>query len=132
VRTVTDSWLAGRLAVLQSADAALVARGRYLNATMLLEVGDERCLVEVEHGRVSALRPGPLVMPSWTFAIRAHREDWEQFWSPVPPPGTHDLFAMLKRGRLTFEGNLAPLMANLLFVKELLAMPRTAPAGARA
>jgi hypothetical protein len=127
---MTDSWLATRMAVLLDADDSLAARGRYLTVTMMLEVGEERCLVDIEHGRVTAVRPGPFVMPSWTFAIRARREDWELFWSPVPPPGTHDLFAMLKRGRVVFEGNLAPLMANLLFVKELLARPRTSLAGA--
>jgi hypothetical protein len=128
---MTDSWLADRLAVLPAADPWLVARGRFLTTTFLLEVGAERCLVDIEHGRVVAVRSGPIVMPVWTFAIRAQREDWEQYWLPVPPPGTHDLFAMLKRKRLVVEGDLAPFMANLLYFKELLAMPRaTRDAGA--
>jgi hypothetical protein len=123
----TDSWLATRLESLSSADSWLVERGRYLTTTFLLEVGDERCVIDVEHGRVVAVRSGRLVMPSWNFAIRVERDAWEQFWSPKPPPGTHDLFAMLKRKKLAFEGDLAPLMANLLYFKELLAIPRSEP-----
>ena len=129
VNMTTDSWLATRLASLSSADPWLVERGRYLTTTFLLDVGGERCLVDIEHGRVVAVRSGRLVMPSWTFAIRAERDAWEQFWSPLPPPGTHDLFAMLKRKQLAFEGELAPLMANLLYFKELLAIPRTVQEG---
>lgn len=127
--TLTEPWLATRLAVLKDADPALISRGRFLTATVLLEVGAERCAIDIEDGRVVALRPDPLVMPSCTFGIRVEREDWEQFWTPLPPPGRHDLFALLKRKRLTFYGNLAPLMANLLYVKELLALPRASAAG---
>lgn len=122
--TTTGSWLAARLSPLLDADPALVGRGRYVTATVLLEIGADRCAIDIDHGRVVALRPDPLVMPSYTFGIRAERADWELFWTPVPPPGTHDLFALLKRRRLRFEGNLAPLMANLLYFKELLALPR--------
>jgi hypothetical protein len=42
----------------------------------------------------------------------------------VPAPGYHDIFAMTKGGRARVEGNLQPLMANLRFIKDLLAAPR--------
>lgn len=121
---MTETWLTSRLAVLPGAPERLVHRGRYLTTTFLLEVGDEQCLIDIEHGRVAGVRGGPMVMPSWTFAVRADRSEWEKYWSPLPPPGTHDLMALLKRGKLRFEGDLAPLMGNLLYIKELLALPR--------
>jgi hypothetical protein len=44
----------------------------------------------------------------------------------VPPPGWHDLFALSKKGVMVLEGDLQPLMANLQYVKDLLALPRRA------
>ena len=44
--------------------------------------------------------------------------------SPLPPPGSHDLIAMLKTGALRLEGDQHPFMANLRYFKELLALPR--------
>ena len=44
----------------------------------------------------------------------------------VPPPGYHDLMAMLKFGTLRIEGNLHPFMSHLLYFKDLLALLRPA------
>jgi hypothetical protein len=107
-----------------NADAALVRRGRYLSATFLLEVGDTAWLVTVHEGRVARLERGPFLMRDWAFAIRASAEAWRRFWEPVPAPGFHDLFAMTKAGHARVEGDLRPLMANLRYVKDLLAQPR--------
>jgi len=73
---------------------------------------------------VESVAKGPFVMRSWRFAIRARRECWEKFWAPVPAPGWHDLFALLRRGDVAFEGDQRVLMAYLLYVKLLLAAPR--------
>ena len=67
---------------------------------------------------------GPFVMPRWTFALRASEEAWATFWQPVPPPGFHDLIAMLKTRALKLEGDQHPFFANLRYFKELLALPR--------
>jgi hypothetical protein len=42
----------------------------------------------------------------------------------VPEAGYHDLFAMAKAGQARVEGDLQPLMANLRYVKDVLASPR--------
>jgi hypothetical protein len=63
-------------------------------------------------------------MRPWTFAIRASTEAWRRFWEPVPAPGYHDLFAMKKLGVASVEGDLIPLMANLRYVKDVIAIPR--------
>jgi hypothetical protein len=105
-------------------DAALVRRGRYLTATFLVEAGDTEFLVRVVEGRIAAVETGPFLMRSWTFALRASDEAWQRFWEPVPAPGYHDLLAMKKLGVARIEGDLLPLMANLRYVKDVVAAPR--------
>jgi len=107
-------------------DAGLVRRGRYLSATFLVAAGDTEFLVRVEEGRLASVERGPFLMRSWTFALRASAETWQRFWEPTPAPGYHDLFAMKKLGVARIEGDLVPLMANLRYVKDVVAAPRRA------
>jgi hypothetical protein len=113
-----------RIPDLVNADAKLVRRGRFLNTTFLVEIGEAGYLVRIVEGRVVAVTPGPFITPNYSFALRAPREAWETFWRKVPPPGFNDLFALFKRGLLRIEGDLHPFMANLLYIKEVLAVPR--------
>ena len=110
----------------------LVHRGRFLDVSFLLEVGDAAYLVRIHYGRVEAVDEGPFVMPRWTFALRASEKAWATFWQPLPPPGCHDLIAMLKTGALKLEGDQHPFFANLLYFKELLALLRSPAAQERA
>ena len=105
-------------------DEGLVRRGRYLTTTLLLAVGEADWLVSIFEGRIVSVTPGPFVMPSSAFALRASEAEWEKFWSPRPPPGANDLMALIKRRVLTAEGNLQPFMANLRYFKEALAKLR--------
>lgn len=105
-------------------DEALVRRGRYLTTTFLLEVGPTGWLISIFEGRVVSVTPGPFVMPSSSFALRAPEEEWRKFWSRRPPPGSNDLMALIKRRVLKAEGNLQILMANLRYFKEALAKLR--------
>jgi hypothetical protein len=109
-------------------DAMLVRRGRFLSTTFLLEVGATSWLVAIAEGQVVSVTRGPFVMPSWSFALRASEEEWAGFWSPRPPPGFHDLMALIKRRALKAEGDLKIFMANLRYFKEMLAKLR--PEGA--
>ena len=124
--------LSEQLGALANATAWLVHRGRFLDVSFLLEVGDATYLVRIHHGRVEAVEKGPFVMPRWIFALRASEKAWATFWQPLPPPGFHDLIAMLKTGALKLEGDQHPFFANLLYFKELLALPRSAAAEERA
>jgi hypothetical protein len=109
---------------------ALVRRGRFLTTTFLIGVGDADYLVKVVEGRIASVERGPFLMRPWSFALRAPAAAWERFWEPAPPPGYHDLFAMKKLGVASVEGDLVPLMANLRYVKDVIAAPRRAPGGA--
>ena len=113
-----------RLAQLVNANDRLLWRGRFVDTTFLVEVGDVPWLVKISGGRIMSVTRGPFVMPTWTFALRASREVWEQFWLANPPPGFHDLFALVKRRAMCIEGDLHPFMSNLLYFKDVMAALR--------
>jgi hypothetical protein len=113
-----------RLADLVNGNVDLVRRGRYLSTTFLVETGATAWLVTVHEGRVEKLERGPFLMRAWTFAVRAPESAWTKFWEPMPAAGFHDIFAMAKGGHATVEGDLRPLMANLRYIKDVLAAPR--------
>jgi len=105
-------------------NSSLTRRGRLLNAVVMLEIGEHLWRMSINAGRVTDLRPGPFVMPGSTLRIGAPQAEWQLFWQPVPPPGSHDLFALLKRGVLKLDGDLHPFMSHLFYFKQLLAAPR--------
>jgi len=113
-----------RLPRLLEADGDLIRRGACFNARFQVRIGDVPFDVIVADGRIVSFERGPFVMRTWQFAVRGTADAWRQFWKPVPAPGWHDLFALSKRGVLTLEGDLHPLMSNLQYVKDLLALPR--------
>src|SRR5712691_3033746 len=113
-----------KLPDLVNADTALVRRGRMLTVDILLEIGTTPYYVSIESGRITGLDRGPIIMRSWSFAIRGSEQAWRQFWLPFPPPHFHDLFALAKHGEFRIEGDLYPLMANLPYFKGVLAAPR--------
>ncbi|HIG14140.1 MAG TPA: hypothetical protein EYQ32_06725 [Gammaproteobacteria bacterium] len=113
-----------RLPDLVNQDTALVRRGRWLSNVFLVEAGTTQFLVHVDKGRLLSVEHGPFVMPSWSFAIRASESVWQRFWQPLPAPGDNDIFALRKTGEMSVEGNLQPFMANLIYIKQVLATPR--------
>jgi hypothetical protein len=118
-----------RLDALKQVDDALIHEGRFVSTSFLLEIGSDSYLVSIDRGRVVGIDVGPLVMPQWQFALRASADEWHRFWDVTPPPGSNDLFAMLRRKRLRLEGDIHPFMANLLYFKALLAAPRRSAVG---
>ncbi len=113
-----------QLAQAVNSNERLVWRGRYVETTFLVDAGDVSWLIEINAGRIASVTRGPFVMSAWTFALRAPREAWEKFWLAEPPPGFHDLMALVKYRTLRIEGNLHPFMANLLYFKDVMAALR--------
>jgi hypothetical protein len=107
-------------------DAAIVRWGRSMNETFMVEVGPTQYLLTVHEGKIDKVEKGPFTQRSWRFAIRAQDECWRKFWEKTPAPGWHDLFALLRRGEVKFEGDQRVLMAYLMYVKLVLAAPRKA------
>jgi hypothetical protein len=110
---------------LVNGDPAIVRWGRRMNETFMIEVGDTQYLLTVRDGKLQ-VEKGPFTQRSWRFAIRGKRDAWERFWQKMPAPGWHDLFGLLRRGDVAFEGDQRLLMAYLMYVKLVLAAPRNA------
>ena len=104
---------------------ALLRRGKTCSTRFLLEMGEESYLVDIREGRIEAVTKRPFNMTSWTFALRAPREAWDEFFKPIPRPGYQDILGLAKRKLLRIEGNLHPFMAHLLYFKEALASLRS-------
>ena len=113
-----------KLPELVNKNVALVRRGRWLSDVFMVEVGLIQYLVHVHEGRIEYVETGPFIMASWTFAVRGPEAMWCRFWKAIPAPGDNDLFALRKTGEMSVEGNLQPFMANLIYIKQVLASPR--------
>src|SRR3546814_1392452 len=100
-------------------------RGRYLTTTMLMQVGEAQFLIYIRHGAIEKVQRGPFVMANWQFALRGDADAWSQFWPLLPPPGFHDVMALLKSRRLRLAGDLHPFMSHLLYFNGVIASIRT-------
>jgi hypothetical protein len=113
-----------RLPHLLPADADLVRRGRRLDVDCRIDVGSEPFFLAIRDGALASLERGARLMRSTAFSFRATDEAWTNYWKPIPAPGWHDLFALTKRGAASIDGDLRPLLQNLQYFKDLLALPR--------
>jgi len=120
-----------QMPALVNADAALVRRGRFVSTEFMLGISATPYYISIVNGQIAGLQRGPLVMRSWSFAIRGGEDVWRRYWQPLPPPHFHDIFALTKRGEFQIDGEYRTLMTNLLYFKALLAAPRRLAAGAR-
>ncbi len=107
------------LPALVNGNEALVRRGRWTDADLLLEVGDRGWIVSIRAGRVE-IAPVEYRVTPHDFAIRGTEDAWRAFWSPVPPPRRHDLSALVREGSMRLDGNLDLMMANFLYLKLML------------
>jgi len=113
-----------RLPDLIANDSDLLRLGRYLTIEFMVEIGSVPFYLSIDRGRLAAMERGPQLMRPWIFAVRGTEEAWSRFWQPIPEPGWHDIFALMKRQAVRVEGDLRPFMANLQYIKNLLAAPR--------
>lgn len=107
----------------------LVEKGRLATGRVLFRADEMPWLLYFERGRIADIADRRLVMPSATFALTAPARDWALFWQPVPPPFSHDILALAKRGALRIEGDLHMLFSNILYFKAVLALPRERTGG---
>ena len=113
-----------RLPHLLAEDKDLIRRGLWLTVDCRVDVGSEPFFLTICNGALAALERGPKLMRSTAFTFRATDAAWSEYWKPIPPPGWHDLFALTKRGAASMDGDLRPLLQNLQYFKDLLALPR--------
>ena len=109
-------------------DHSLVRRGRWISLEFLWGIGESDYLILLREGRVTEVRLRTLPIETGMFSIRAAQEVWIEHWRPLPKRDYHDLFSMLSAGLASLDGEITPLMQNLLYFKDLLAAPRPPPA----
>jgi hypothetical protein len=109
-----------------NADRHLVWRGRTLKADCLIQIGSTALLLRIDAGSILECRKELPVLCSWDLAVRGSLQAWTALWQDPPPPRWHDLFALCKRGEMSVEGNLQPLLAHLQYFKDVLMLPRRA------
>ena len=126
---MTPADLFAHLPELLAADTELRRRGRWVDVDCRVDVGAAPFHLTIRAGELVELERGPRLMRAVAFAIRATDEAWQRHWHKVPEPGWHDLFALTKRGVAAIDGDLRPLLQNLQYFKDLLALPRRWPEG---
>jgi len=121
---MTPADLFAHLPDLLDADTELRRRGRWVDVDCRVDVGAEPFHLTIRTGELAGLERGPRLMRAVAFSIRGTDEAWQRHWHKVPEPGWHDLFALTKRGAAAIDGDLRPLLQNLQYFKDLLALPR--------
>jgi hypothetical protein len=112
-----------RLPEVVNGNPAILRWGRELNDAFMLAIGETQYVVTVRGGRIESVATAAAKAP-WRFALRAREECWREFFRSPPAPGWHDLFALLRRGDVTFDGDQRALWAYLLYIKLALAALR--------
>lgn len=107
-----------------NADTALVARARHLSTDLLIGIGAQDLLMRIREGRCEGIAQGPHLTRAVAFSLRGNADAWSAFWQPVPLPGSHDVFALVKARAFTLDGDMKMFLAHLLFFKTVLAKPR--------
>jgi hypothetical protein len=109
------------------ADLAHLGRiGRLFSTTVLLAVDEAEFYLTFEKGRIAEIREGPSLKTPWSFALRAEGEALRQFWQPIPQPGFHDIFGLVKYGHGRIDGDILMLVKNLRFFKAFMGLGREA------
>jgi hypothetical protein len=116
------------MATLLAATAHLHRLGRLFSETILIEVDGQEIYLTFEKGRIVSIEDGPSLKTPWRFAFRVTGQGLIKFWEPLPRPGYHDIFGLVKHGHGRIDGDILVLVKNLRFFKEFLALGRMAPA----
>ncbi len=109
---------------LVNADPALVHRGRWVDLTFILGVGDIDYLITIQQGKIIKISQRKLQTTTGCFSIRAAASSWRKHWQKIPQRDYHDIFAMLAKGLIKIDGDLLPLMQNLQYFKDLISKNR--------
>jgi len=108
-----------------AAEAGLARWGRHLSADVLLGIGADEWLLRIRDGVLATVHRAPAIMPRYTLALRADPQAFATFLEPEPPPGWHDLMALVRHGALRLEGDPQPFFAHLFWFKGTFALLRT-------
>ena len=94
-------------------DALIGAHGRQYSCTYMLDMEEQRVIVEMHKGRVERINLDPQPLDDYQFALRAPAKTWRGMGERVPKPMYHGIWAASFREGLSMEGELLVLMQNL-------------------
>ena len=109
---------------LVNADHNLLRRGQWINLTFVLGVDEDDYLISIVAGKITNVCLRYLPTDTGQFSIRASSQSWAKHWQAVPPPDYHDIFTMLQKKIVKIDGMLKPLMQNLQYFKDIIAIMR--------
>lgn len=99
-------------------DPELNRRGKYYSIQFRLEMENRHILFRVEDGRLTSVTENSSEPAA--FSLAGTSSTWQTFLQPVPPPGFHDIAAMIDQGHLRLEGDPMPWLANMLYIKGVI------------
>jgi len=114
----------GRMQTRLNETPHLLRLGRLFSDTVLIEVDGAEYYLTFRDGRLEQVTPGPSRKTPWRFALRTDGDALARFWKPLPAPGFHDIFGLVKIGRGRIDGDILALVKNLRFFKEFMALGR--------
>lgn len=107
-----------------AAAPGLARWGRHLTADVLVEAAERAWILAIRDGVLTSAGPAPAIMPRFDLALRFAPDGLARFLATPPPPGWHDLMALMRHGALRVEGNIQPFMAHLFWFKGIFALLR--------
>jgi hypothetical protein len=102
----------------------LVRLGRLFSETVLLGIGEDEYYLTFDKGQLVEVTPGPSRKTPYRFSFHTDADALERFWQPIPVPGFHDIFGLVKIGRGRITGDILSLVKNLRYFKAFMALPR--------
>ena len=102
-----------KLSAASDKNKTIAAMARYFTCTYMLDMGQEKVIVEMIDGKVYRINVSPGSMDAYDFALRASAQTWREFAQPIPKPMYHGIWSASFRKDLKIEGNTLVLLQNL-------------------
>lgn len=102
-------------------DPEIQRRGRHYSAKIRFSSDDKTFEMSIEEGQILKIRElceADVDLDTLTFT--ASSNTWKKFLTEIPPPGYHDLSAMIDCGNVSLSGNVLLWISNTLYVKAIL------------
>jgi hypothetical protein len=115
-------------------DPEMSVRGHdRFDENFVVEMGEERFLVQMQGGEVQDVIPNPGINDEWAFGVEGSREAWEEFVQELPPAHNNEIIASNYRtkvkgddGHLALNGNNKRIFQNLRPFQRALDLMREA------
>ena len=117
------------LASAVNSDKELTAVGDNFTTNFVIVFGEERFSFHIKQGELVKVEENPRFDVCADFCFSAPEAVWLKFFSPIPPPLYHDIFAMIMRvPEFSLEGNALLAMQNARCLSRFMYILREAGA----